>query len=52
VRTETGKRNVIVKMLATDTISQVYDYVLAYIEGGDDTVFELRTNFPNKAYSK
>jgi len=27
VRTETGKRNVIIKMLATDTIERVYDYV-------------------------
>lgn len=52
MRTETGKRNVIVRMLANDKISQVYDYVLAYIEGDDATVFELRTNFPNRAYSK
>lgn len=52
VRTETGKRNVIVKMLASDTIARVYDYVRNYIEGDDSTFFELRTNFPNKAYRK
>ena len=52
VRTETGKRNVIVKMLATDKISQVYEYVLPYIESADGTQFELRTNFPNKAYAR
>jgi len=52
VRTETGKRNVIVKMLATDKISQVYQYVLPYIEGVDGTQFELRTNFPNKSYQE
>lgn len=52
VRTETGKRNVIVKMLTTDTIASVYDYVKNYIEGNDATVFELRTNFPNKSYRK
>ena len=52
VRTETGKRNVIVKMLATDKISQVYEYVLPYIESADGTAIELRTNFPNKAYAQ
>ena len=52
VRTETGKRNVIVKMLATDKISQVYEYVLPYIESTDGTQSELRTNFPNKAYAR
>lgn len=50
VRTETGKRNVIIKMLATDTIARVYEYVLPYIESIDGTHFELRTNFPNKSY--
>ena len=52
VRTETGKRNVIIKMLATDNIAQVYEYVLPYIESADGTPFELRTNFPNKAYER
>lgn len=50
VRTETGKRNVIVKMLVTDKIAQVYEYILPYIESADGTDIELRTNFPNKAY--
>ena len=52
MRTETGKRNVIIKMLATDKIAQVYEYILPYIESEDGTHFELRTNFPNKAYRK
>ena len=52
VRTETGKRNVIVKMLVTDRIAQVYEYILPYIESADGTHIELRTNFPNKAYQK
>ena len=52
VRTETGKRNVIVKMLITDRIAQVYEYVDPYIEGESGAPFELRTNFPNKAYDR
>ena len=52
VRTETGKRNVIVKMLVTDRIAQVYEYVDPYIEGAPGAPFELRTNFPNKAYDR
>ena len=52
VRTETGKRNCIIKMLTTDKIAQVYEYVLPYIEAAPGAFFELRTNFPNKAYRK
>ena len=52
VRTETGVRNVIIKMLVTDTIQSVYEYVAPYIESAAGTHFELRTNFPNKAYQK
>ena len=52
VRTETGKRNVIIKVLATDKMAAVYEYVLPYIESADGTFFELRTNFPNRAYQK
>ena len=52
VRTETGKRNVILKMLVTDKIAQVYDYILPYIESDDGVAIELRTNFPNKAYQQ
>merc|ERR1712100_70110 len=51
VRTETGKRNIILKMLATDTIAKVYDAVNPYSESSDSK-FELRTNFPNKVYSR
>jgi len=39
-------------MLATDKIEQVYEYILPYIESADGTPFELRTNFPNKAYER
>jgi len=51
IRTETGKRNIIIKLLATDQISQVYKLVTPYIEGKSDTRFELRTNFPNRSYN-
>lgn len=51
IRTETGKRQLILKLLTTDKIESVYKYVKPYIESkGSD--FELRTNFPNKAYEK
>ena len=48
IRSETGKRNIILKMLVTDKISKVYNLVTAYAESDK---FELRTNFPNKAYA-
>lgn len=47
IRTETGKRTIVLKMLVTDTISQVYKLITPYSES---STFELRTNFPNKAY--
>jgi phosphomannomutase len=50
VRTETGKRNVIIRLPGSEPISKVYAYVRPYLEGGKNTKFELRTNFPAKAY--
>ncbi len=50
VRTETGKRNLIVKLLVSDKMSKVYQLVKPYLENPKIPTFELRTNFPNKAY--
>lgn len=50
IRSETGKHTILLKMLATDTIAQVYKYMRPYLEGGKATKFELRTSFPNKSY--
>lgn len=50
VRTETGKRTIIVKLLRTDKIDTVYHFVGPYIEF-TDKVYELRSKFPNKAYA-
>ena len=51
IRTETGKRTIIVKLLKTDKMSLLYDYVSPYIEF-DDKPYELRSKFPNKAYEE
>ena len=51
IRTETGKRTIIIKMLRKDKVEALYDYVQPYIEF-DDKPFELRSKFPNKAYLK
>ena len=50
VRTETGKRTILVKLGQSDPIAKVYKYVRPYAEEGNKAKFELRTNFPNKAY--
>jgi hypothetical protein len=50
VRTETGKRNLIVKLLITDKMPLVYQLIRPYLENPKVNSFELRTNFPNKAY--
>jgi hypothetical protein len=50
VRTETGKRNLIVKLLVTDKMPLVYQMIRPYLENPKVASFELRTNFPNKAY--
>ena len=51
IRTETGKRTIIVKLLRTDKIDMLYDYVTPYVEF-DDKPYELRSKFPNKAYDE
>lgn len=51
VRTETGKRNLIVKVKSNDLISIVYSYVRPYLEKKGVT-FELRSNFPNRSYAQ
>jgi hypothetical protein len=51
VRTETGKRNLIIKLLGTDGIVEVYRLVKHYLEK-KTAHFVLRSNFPNKAYSE
>ena len=50
VRTETGKRNLIVKLVINDKMPLVYQLVRPYLENPKVASFELRTNFPNKAY--
>lgn len=52
VRTETGKKTILLKCLITDPIAKVYSYISPHIEGGKSQKFELRTNFPNKAYEQ
>jgi len=51
VRTETGKRTIIIKLLKTDKMEHLYDYVNPYVEFSDKP-FELRSKFPNRAYSE
>lgn len=50
IRTETGKRTVLIKVLVTDTIDVVYELIENFSETEDKNKFELRTNFPNKSY--
>jgi hypothetical protein len=50
IRTETGNRNIILKLLLTDTIDAVYKLVEPFSEFKGEKPFELRTSFPNKAY--
>lgn len=53
VRTETGKRTLIVKLLATDLMRKVYKAVRPYLENPKNGgLFELRSNFPNRAYTE
>jgi len=51
VRTETGKRTVLLTLLTTDTIDKVYKFVGPYLEGGKNARIELRTNFPRRSYA-
>ena len=52
VRTETGKRNVILHMPGYWKMDKVYAYIRPYLEGGKNASFEVRTNFPAKAYAE
>jgi len=49
IRTETGKRNLILKLLVTDMMHVVYDYIKPYLED-ESSVVEIRSNFPKKTY--
>lgn len=49
IRTETGKRNLILKLLVTDKISTAYSVLKNYTEG-KNVSFVLRTNFPSRSY--
>jgi UBX domain-containing protein 11 len=51
IRTETGKRNLILKLLATDAMQLVYEYIKPYLEDETKKV-EVRSNFPKKSYEE
>lgn len=51
IRTETGKRTLLLKLHISDKISTVYKWVKPYIEERDRK-FVVRTNFPNKVYDE
>ena len=51
IRTETGKRNLLLKLLATDTMKAVYKYINPYIED-DSTEVEIRSVFPRKKHMR
>merc|ERR1712151_330234 len=51
VRTETGKRTIIIKLLRTDQMETVYDLISQYVEF-PTKAYELRSKFPNKAYGE
>ena len=51
IRTEAGKRTLIVKLHISDKISTVYQIVKPYIENRGKP-FEIRTNFPKRAYEE
>ena len=51
IRTETGKKNLIIKLLISDKMSSVYAAARPYLENKANAKnFELRTNFPNRPY--
>ncbi len=51
IRSETGKRTLILKLLTTDTANKIYSSVKPYLENKGKS-FEVRTTFPNKAYDE
>lgn len=53
VRTETGKRTLIVKLLTTDKIEALYQAIIPYLEVRENRhKIVVRTNFPSKAYQR
>ena len=51
LRTETGKRTLIVKMFPTDRIKVVYEAVRPYLEDSSNSRrIVLRSNFPQRAF--
>ncbi|TNV79330.1 hypothetical protein FGO68_gene11922 [Halteria grandinella] len=53
VRTETGKRTLIVKLLITDKIEALYQAIIPYLENRENRHrIVVRTNFPSKAYQR
>ena len=50
LRTETGKRNVIITLLRTDFISLAYEAIGPYVE--QNKPFEIRSKFPARAFDK
>lgn len=51
IRTEGGARQIILRLLQSDPITEVYKYVRPYIEK-KGAKFELQTNFPLKSYAE
>ena len=51
VRTETGQRTVLVKLLRSDKMDKVYEFVMPYVEFPNKKC-ELRSKFPNRAYEE
>ena len=51
IRTETGKRNLILKLLVSDVMQVVYDYIKPYLEDSKAEV-EIRSVFPRKTYEE
>ena len=52
IRTETGKANLILKLLTTDIMKTVYDYIKPYIECKEISKIEIRSVFPRKTYDR
>lgn len=51
VRTETGKRTLILKFTKLDKVAEIYKAVRPYLENRENK-FVIRTNFPNRAYEE
>ncbi len=51
IRTETGKRTLIVKLTINDKLAEIYKLVRPYLEDRENSQkIVIRTNFPNKTY--